>query len=66
MMQDNLPELTLFHLNNTRIKQVHKMKYLDLTIQMCRRESCRWPGNSQEIKEHLATVSVTLSVSRAR
>ena len=30
--QNNLPEILLFYLNNTRIKQVHKAKYLGLTV----------------------------------
>ena len=67
--QKNSPELPPFYLNNTRIKQVHETKYLGLTgcrqfkleraIQICQRESCGWPGISQEIKGHLATISVT-------
>ena len=30
--QNTLLELPLFYLNNTRIKQVHKMKYLGLSV----------------------------------
>ena len=44
--QNMLSELPLFYLNNTRIKQVHKTKYLGLTVD----DSLNWNEQYKSVK----------------
>ena len=44
--QNNLPELPPFYLKSTRIKQVHKMKYLGLTVD----DSLSWNEQYKSVK----------------
>ena len=44
--QNILPELPPFYLNNTRIKQVHKMKYPGLTVD----DSLNWNEQYKSVK----------------
>ena len=44
--QNTLPELPPFYLNNTRIKQVHKTKYLGLTVD----DSLNWNEQYKSVK----------------
>ena len=44
--QNTLPELPPFYLNNTRIKQVHKTKYLGLTVD----DSLNWNEPYKSVK----------------
>ena len=44
--QNNLPEPPTFYLNNTRIKQVHKTKYLGLTVD----DSLNWNEQYKSVK----------------
>ena len=44
--QNTLPELPPFYLNNTRIKQVHKTKYLGLTVD----DNLNWNEQYKSVK----------------
>ena len=64
--QSRLPELPTYYLDNIRIHQVHKMKFLGLTAddnlswnkKICQRDRSGWPAIAQDTEKHFATISV--------
>ena len=49
--QSKLPELPPFYLDGTRIKQVHKTKYLDLAVD----DKLSWNEHYKSVKSKLAS-----------